>query len=175
MSNQVDLAAAWLIDLLQEHDMLEAMIKCLGKKHPSHFSLITLRRAKKKLGLISTPVGNEKASLTDMLAAVQARRIWDGAASISEEDVTELKAEISTKNGRIRWMWGIPSDERLKTSIDELDRQCAYYSAEVQRLSAIANQLRYKLGSRPVALPQDELGADVPAVSPAVPSRNKFF
>lgn len=152
MSNQVDLAAAWLCDLLQEHDVLEAVIKCLGKKHPSHFSLITLRRAKKKLGLISTPVGNEKKSLTDMLAAIQARRIWDGAACISEEGVAELKAEISSKNGRIRWMWGIPSDERIQRSLTELEGFRAYHLAEAQRMADLMhkiNRSRRKLDSQP--------------------------
>ena len=141
MSSQVDLAAAWLMDLLQEHDMLEAVIKCLGKKHPSHFSLITLRRAKKKLGLISTPVGSEKTSLTDMLAAVQARRIWDGAACVSEEDVAELKAELKGKSGRIRWQWGIPSDERIERSLTELAGFHAYHLGEAQRIADLMHKI----------------------------------
>jgi hypothetical protein len=153
MINKIDLAKAWLMDLLQDHDMLESVVEFLGKKHPSHFSLSTLRRAYDKLGLVSTSVGSEKTYLTDMLAAVQARQLWDGAACISEEDVAELKAELKKSNGRIRWQWGIPSDERIETSLTELGNYHAYLSAETKRVADLMHKIsrsRRKLDSQPV-------------------------
>jgi hypothetical protein len=186
MNNKVDLAAAWLMDLLQEHDMLESVIEFLGRKHPSHFSLSTLRRAYDKLGLVSNPVGSEKASLTDMLASVQARRIWDGATCVSEEDVAELRAELKGKNGRIRWMWGIPSDERIERSLTELEGFRAYHLAEAQRMADLIhkfNRARRKLDSQPAttvidfdkpATAEPSTEPKPPAV-PFVPSANSRF
>jgi hypothetical protein len=141
MSNKIDLAVEWLSELLQETDKFVVEILQLGEEHPCQFSLRTLERAKRKLGLIAIAVPSEKEEAQNNLAILK-RASRFSEAPVDKGEVEELKAAVSSKSGRIRWAWGFPSDPELfKLSIAELQRQREYHLVEVEHLADLISRM----------------------------------
>ena len=171
MNSKVDLAGVWLLELLQDQDMLAADIYLLGSEHDPQFLPKTLRRAKEKLGLVVLAKPSAREFTKNELEQLKAMKVRNvNVDEELDEEIEGLQSSVKQQSGRIRWFWGFPSDpDRYKLSTAEIERQREHHLSEAQHLADIL----HKINRRARATEQPPTTAPVSPVPepepPAIP------
>lgn len=184
MSTKIDLAGVWLMELLQDQDMLAVDIYRLGSAHDPQFSTRTLKRAKERVGLIGFAKSSAREFTKNKLEELKAIKLRNvNVDSELDEEIKGLQSSLKQQSGRIRWFWGFPSSPDLyKLSVAEVERQYELSLAQTQRLADMLHRMNRDRRKLEQAQPPISESAPKPAAvdqplnaSPAVPEEGIDF